>query len=61
MYSNLLQWREIRKEILIDGISIHSISKGTGISRNTIRKILKTENPTGYGGRGLLKKKKFFN
>jgi transposase len=58
MYSNLLQWREIRKKILIDGISIHSISKGTGISRNTIRKILKTENPTGYGGRGLLKKKK---
>ena len=58
MYSNLLQWRKIRKEILIDGISIHSISKGTGISRNTIRKILKTENPTGYRGQGLLKKKK---
>jgi hypothetical protein len=43
MYSNLLQWRQIRKKILIDGESIQSVSKGTGISRNTIRKILKTE------------------
>ena len=58
MYSNLLQWRQIRKKILIDGKSIQSISKGTGISRNTIRKILKTESPPGYGGRKTQKEKK---
>ena len=58
MYSNLLQWRQIRKKILIDGESIQSISKGTGISRNTIRKILKTESPPGYGGRKIQKEKK---
>ena len=58
MYSNLLQWRQIRKKILIDGESIQSVSKGTGISRNTIRKILKTESPPGYGGRKTQKEKK---
>ena len=58
MYSNVLQWRRIRKKILVDGKSILSISKGTGISRNTIRKILKTESPPGYGGRKTQKEKK---
>ena len=57
MYSNLLQWRQIRKKILVDGKSIQSISKSSGISRNTIRKILKTERPPGYGGRKTQKEK----
>lgn len=59
MYSNLLQWRQIRKKILVDGKSIQSISKSSGISRNTIRKILKTESPPGYGGRKTQKEKKY--
>ena len=58
MYSNVLQWRQIRKKILVDGKSIQSISKSTGISRNTIRKILKTESPPGYGERKIQKEKK---
>ena len=58
MYSNLLQWRQIRKKILVDGKSIQSISKSSGISRNTIRKILKTESPPGYGGQKTQKEKK---
>ena len=58
MYSNVLQWRQIRKKILVDGKSILSSSKDTGISRNTIRKILKTEIPPGYGGRKTQKEKK---
>ena len=58
MYSNVLQWRQIRKKILVDGKSILSTSKDTGISRNTIRKILKTEIPPGYGGRKTQKEKK---
>ena len=45
MYSNVLQWRQIRKKILVDGKSILSTSKDTGISRNTIRKILKQRFP----------------
>ena len=58
MYSNVLQWRQIRKKILVDGKSILSTSKDTGISRNTIRKILKTEIPPGYGGRKTQNEKK---
>ena len=58
MYSNVLQWRQIRKKILVDGKSILSSSKDTGISRNTIRKILKTEIPPGYGGRKTQNEKK---
>ena len=58
MYSNVLQWRQIRKKILVDGKSIQSISKSSGISRNTIRKILKTESPPKYGGQKTQKEKK---
>ena len=58
MYSNPSQWRQVRKTILIDGASIQSVSKSTGISRNTIRKILKNETPPGYGGGESSKPKK---
>lgn len=47
------------EKILVDGKSIQSISKSSGISRNTIRKILKTESPPGYGGRKTQKEKKY--
>lgn len=57
MYSNPSQWRQVKKRILIDGASIQSVSNSTGISRNTIRKILKHETPPGYGGRKSTKQK----
>ncbi len=50
MYSNLTQWRRIRKRVLVNGESIRSVAKKEGITRITLRKILTHEVPPGYGG-----------
>jgi len=39
---------KIRRLVLVDGNSIRSVSKSTGISRNTIRKYLTDDNPPNY-------------
>lgn len=39
---------KIRRLVLVDGQSIHSVSRSTGISRTTIRKYLKDESPPTY-------------
>lgn len=39
---------KIRRLVLVDGNSIRSVSKSTGISRNTIRKYLVDDNPPNY-------------
>ena len=39
---------KIRRLVLVDGHSIRSVSKSTGISRNTIRKYLVDDNPPNY-------------
>lgn len=39
---------KIRRLVLVDGKSIRSVSKSTGISRNTIRKYLSDDNPPCY-------------
>ncbi len=39
---------KIRRLVLVDGNSIRSVSKSTGISRNTIRKYLSDDNPPNY-------------
>jgi len=39
---------KIRRLVLVEGRSIRSVSKSTGISRNTIRKYLQNETPPNY-------------
>ena len=39
---------KVRRMILVDQQSIRSVSKATGISRNTIKKYLKDETPPNY-------------
>lgn len=52
MYSNPTQWRRIRKRVLQGGESMRSTARKEGMSRGTLRKVLATESPPGYGGRG---------
>jgi transposase len=40
MYRDQTLWKKLQRRVLVDGISIKSISRTTGISRKTIRKIL---------------------
>ena len=39
---------KIRRQILVDGNSVRSVSRETGLSRNTIRKYLKEHSPPTY-------------
>ena len=39
---------KIRRQILVDGKSIRSVSRDTGLSRNTIRKYLQDDSPPTY-------------
>ena len=39
---------KIRRQILVGGKSIRAVSKETGLSRNTLRKYLRDENPPAY-------------
>ncbi len=48
MYNDVVQWTDIRKMVLMQGIPIRKIAMKTGISRNTIKKISKHKLPPGY-------------
>ena len=50
MYSNLVQWKRIRKRVIVLGQSKRSTARKEGISRKTLRKMLDHESPPGYGG-----------
>ena len=39
---------KLRRQILVDGKSIRAVSRETGLSRNTLRKYLKDDNPPRY-------------
>ncbi len=39
---------KIRRQVLVEGKSIRSVSKKMNVSRNTVRKYLKQESPPGY-------------
>ena len=39
---------KLRRQILVDGKSIRAVSRETGLSRNTLRKYLKDDNPPSY-------------
>jgi transposase len=48
MYSNVYQWRRIRKRVLVWGESRRGVAKSEGISVHTLRKMLAYELPPGY-------------
>ncbi|WP_368041119.1 helix-turn-helix domain-containing protein, partial [Leisingera sp. ANG59] len=39
---------KIRRWVLVEGRSIRSVARATGLSRNTIKKYLKDESPPSY-------------
>jgi transposase len=42
------QWAELRREHFVAGKSIKELARATGLSRNTIRRALRSETPPGY-------------
>ena len=42
------QWAEIRRRVLIEGVSRRQILRETGMHRNTLKKILEHSEPPGY-------------
>jgi transposase len=51
MYRDIAQWSSIRNQILRKGISIRQVVRETGISRETVRKMLDHALPQPYGPR----------
>ncbi len=56
MYRDLAQWSGIRHPVLKQGTSIREVVRETGISRKTMRKMLRhpLPQPTGRESRGIL-------
>jgi transposase len=50
MYTDIRQWSKIRRRVLYDGVSRKQVVRDTGISRQTIRKMLLHPTPLPYGG-----------
>jgi transposase len=50
------QWAELRREHFVRGVSIKELSRRTGVSRNTVRRALRSEAPPTYR-RGLSESK----
>ena len=42
------QWAELRREHFVGGKSIKELARATGLSRNTIRRALRSDRPPGY-------------
>ncbi len=42
------QWAELRREHFVGGKSIKELARATGLSRNTVRRALRSESPPGY-------------
>ena len=42
------QWAELRREHFVGGKSIKQLARATGMSRNTIRRALRSERPPSY-------------
>jgi hypothetical protein len=51
MYRDVAQWSGIRRRILREGVSIRQVVRETGISCETVRKMLKHPLPKPYGPR----------
>ena len=51
MYRDVAQWANIRRRILVEGVSQRQAARETGISPKTIRKMLAHPHPQPYGSR----------
>ena len=48
MLKDMLQWAEIRRRVLVDGVSKRQILRETGMHWTTLEKILQHSEPPGY-------------
>jgi transposase len=48
VYKNMDQWTDIRKKILVEGVSKRQVMEEEGIHWETLRKILENSQPPGY-------------
>jgi transposase len=48
VYKDMDQWTEIRKKILVEGVSKRQVMEAEGIHWKTLRKILENSQPPGY-------------
>ena len=48
MYRNMNDWTEIRRRVLVEGVSRRQILRETGMHRQTLKKILEHSEPPGY-------------
>ena len=48
MYHDVAQWTMVRRKVLEEGVSRRQLARQTGLSRNTIRKMLLHELPQPY-------------
>src|SRR5512134_2548136 len=48
MYRNMDDWSEIRRRVLVEGVSRRQILRETGMHWQTLKKILEHSQPPGY-------------
>ena len=48
MYDNMQQWMEIRRRVLVEGVSKRQILRETGMHWRTLEKMLDHSKPPGY-------------
>jgi transposase len=58
VYTDMDQWHEIRRRVLVEGVSKRQIIRQTGLHWKTLEKILKHSIPPGYRRRGAVRKPK---
>jgi len=58
MYRNMNDWAEIRRRVLVDGVSRRQILRETGMHRQTLKKILEHSEPPGNRQQQLRLRKK---
>ena len=52
MFKDPQVWAAIRRAVLVDGVGKRQICRQTGITRNTLKRILQHESPPAYKRRG---------
>lgn len=58
MYADMEQWTEIRRRVLVEGVSRRQILRETGMHWRTLKKILEHSEPPGYQQRQPRPRKK---
>ena len=48
MYTDPVRWARIRRHVFTDGKLIRVVSQAEGVSRHTVRKILRCDKPSRY-------------